>query len=80
MSDRPVVAEALVGVEAPAWLRAWAGIKMDAKEGLLDNSVFFRQRERWRESKNESIYFITRKTTATLYTHKAIQTKGSVKA
>ena len=26
-------------VEAPAWLRAWAGIKMEAKEGLLDNSV-----------------------------------------
>lgn len=33
-----VVAEALVGVEAAAWLRAWAGMSMEAKEGLLDNS------------------------------------------
>lgn len=28
----------LVGVEAAAWLRAWAGMSMEAKEGLLDNS------------------------------------------
>lgn len=33
-----MVAEALVGVEAAAWLRAWAGMSMEAKEGLLDNS------------------------------------------
>jgi len=33
-----VVAEVLVGVEAAAWLRAWAGRSMEAKEGLLDNS------------------------------------------
>ena len=55
--DRPVVAEALVGVEAPAWLRAWAGIKMEAKEGLLDNSVrdgeTDRERERDRERQRE---------------------------
>lgn len=28
----------LVGVEAAAWLRAWAGTSMEAREGLLDNS------------------------------------------
>lgn len=39
-----MVAEALVGVEAVAWLRAWAGMSMEAKEGLLDNS----ERERTR--------------------------------
>lgn len=33
-----MVAEALVGVEVVAWLRAWAGMSMEAKEGLLDNS------------------------------------------
>lgn len=33
-----MVAEALVGVEAAAWLRAWAGMSIEAKEGLLDNS------------------------------------------
>lgn len=33
-----VVAEVLVGVEAAAWLRAWAGMSMEAREGLLDNS------------------------------------------
>lgn len=33
-----VVADALVGVEAAAWLRAWAGMSMEAKEGLLDSS------------------------------------------
>lgn len=33
-----MVAEALVGVEAAAWLRACAGMSMEAKEGLLDNS------------------------------------------
>lgn len=32
-----VVAEVLVGVEAAAWLRAWAGTSMEAREGLLDN-------------------------------------------
>lgn len=32
------MADALVGVEAAAWLRAWAGISMEAKEGLLDSS------------------------------------------
>lgn len=39
----PVVAEALVGVEAAAWLRAWAGMSMEAKEGLLDNSEIERK-------------------------------------
>lgn len=34
-----MVAEVLVGVEAAAWLRAWAGRSMEAKEGLLDNSA-----------------------------------------
>lgn len=33
-----MVAEALVGVEAAARLRAWAGMSIEAKEGLLDNS------------------------------------------
>ena len=33
-----MVADALVGVEAAAWLRAWAGMSMEAKEGLLDSS------------------------------------------
>lgn len=28
----------MVGVEAAAWLRAWAGMSMEAKEGLLDSS------------------------------------------
>lgn len=28
----------MVGVEAAAWLRAWAGMSMEAKDGLLDNS------------------------------------------
>lgn len=32
------VAEALVGVEAPAWLRAWAGIRIEARDWLLDSS------------------------------------------
>lgn len=36
--DWPEVAEALVGVEAPAWLRAWAGIRIEARDGLLDSS------------------------------------------
>lgn len=34
----PVVADVLVGVEAAAWLRAWAGMSMEAKDGLLDSS------------------------------------------
>lgn len=33
-----MVAEALVGVEAEAWLRAWAGMRIEAREGLLDSS------------------------------------------
>lgn len=34
----PVVEDGLVGVEAAAWLRAWAGMSIEAKDGLLDNS------------------------------------------
>lgn len=33
-----MVEDGLVGVEAAAWLRAWAGMSMEAKDGLLDNS------------------------------------------
>lgn len=33
-----MVEDGLVGVEAAAWLRAWAGMSIEAKDGLLDNS------------------------------------------
>lgn len=44
----PEVAEALVGVKAAAWLRAWAGMRMEAKEGLLDNSKKITKRKKLR--------------------------------
>lgn len=34
----PVVEDGLVGVEAAPWLRAWAGMSIEARDGLLDNS------------------------------------------
>lgn len=33
-----MVEDGLVGVQAAAWLRAWAGMSIEAKDGLLDNS------------------------------------------
>lgn len=33
-----MVEDGLVGVEAAAWLRTWAGMSIEAKDGLLDNS------------------------------------------
>lgn len=34
----PEAAVAFVGVEAAAWIRAWGGIRMVARGGLLDSS------------------------------------------
>lgn len=34
----PEAAVAFEGVEAAAWIRAWGGIRMVARGGLLDNS------------------------------------------
>lgn len=34
----PEAAVALVGVEAAAWIRAWGGIRIVARGGLLDSS------------------------------------------
>lgn len=34
----PEAAVAFVGVEAAAWFRAWAGMRIEARDGLLDNS------------------------------------------
>lgn len=39
-----MVEDGLVGVEAAAWLRAWAGMSIEAKDGLLDNSVGGREK------------------------------------
>lgn len=46
-----MVAEALVGVEAAAWLRAWAGMSMEAKEGLLDNSGI--KKKKWEKKEKD---------------------------
>lgn len=34
----PEAAVAFVGVEAAAWFRAWAGMRIEARDGLLDSS------------------------------------------
>lgn len=53
----PVVEDGLVGVEAAAWLRAWAGMSIEAKDGLLDNS-----------GKKQEIWMVTRKTSGQVVT------------